>query len=376
MKAMTGDLRPISTAALLALVAAVATACAKGDAVGAFGGGNGDDSGGGDSSFGSDDGSESQESALGDENSTPEASSGSGMDAGNEADGGGLVGSGGIDGGGMYDSSGMDVNAVIDSGSGAEGSMGGDGATDALVEAAPDSASDASCATSIVTDYCSFIPSLPAAPVIDGILDCGPALVAMTAEGWTGPSPLPAFPSGNSASIAAAWRSNGLYVYVQVTTPVVIAAETGSPPFDGSGAEVFVDSDGVYQNPPNYDNPGTIQLVAAAPQNTSTPARVGEGYRNAVDQGPWASTQFGTFPTSTGFVFEAFIVGTDLGVTNWLLASGNHIGFDIAVDVSYPTASTTGPQGHREGQYFLHVGASPIGEPYADPRAFCVPTLQ
>jgi hypothetical protein len=227
-----------------------------------------------------------------------------------------------------------------------------------------------------VTNYCTTIPALPSVPVIDGVLDCGPQLVGMTPQDWSGPSPLPAFPAGNYASIAAAWRSNGLYVFVQVTTPVIIAADTGSPPFYGSGAEIYVDSDGVFSNGATYDNPGAIQLVAAAPQGSSTTARVGEGYRNATDQGAWASTQFETFRTSGGFVLEAFIVAADLGLSSWSLSSGSHIGLDIAVDVSYPTTSMTGPQGHREGQYFFHVGVSPIGAPYADPRSFCTPALQ
>jgi hypothetical protein len=252
----------------------------------------------------------------------------------------------------------------------------GDAASDATGGSTPDAATDASCATSSVTDYCSSIPALPAAPVIDGVLDCGPPLLNMTPQGWSGPSPLPAFPAGNSASIAAAWRSNGLYVFVQVTTPVVIAANSGDPPFYGSAAEIYVDSDGSFAGGATYDNPGAIQLVAAAPQSGSTTARVGEGYRNAAAQGAWAGTQFEAFITSGGFILEAFITAADLGLSSWSLSSGNHIGFDIAVDVSFTTTSTTGPQGHREGQYYLHVGGSSVGAPYADPRSFCTPALQ
>jgi hypothetical protein len=223
-------------------------------------------------------------------------------------------------------------------------------------------------------DYCSTVPALPAPPVIDGVLDCGPALGATAPVGWTGASALPA---GNSAFVAAAWRPDGLYVFVEVVTPAVVPPDPGSPPFYGSGAEIYVD----YKVPSSstYDNPGAIQLVAAAP-STASPATVGEAYRNASDQGPWAPSSgpagFGSFATPTGFVLEAFVVARNLGLSAWSPSSGTQIGFDVAVNVSYPSAQTTGSQGHRAGQYFFHVGAPPVGAPYADPRSFCVPTLQ
>lgn len=77
---------------------------------------------------------------------------------------------------------------------------------------------------------------------------------------------------------------------------------------------------------------------------------------------------------------EGFVVAADLGVAIWSLSAGANIAFDVAIDVSLTAASTTGPQGHRVGQYFLHVGtapvdAAPIGTPFADPRSFCSPTL-
>jgi hypothetical protein len=118
-----------------------------------------------------------------------------------------------------------------------------------------------------------------------------------------------------------------------------------------------------------------MQLVAAAPSGAA-PAVIGEGYRNTVDQGSWSPARFATFATPTGFVLEAFVVAGDLGLSTWVLASTAQVGFDVAVNVSYPSASTTGAQGHRAGQYYLHVGAAGIGAPYADPRSFCAPTLQ
>jgi hypothetical protein len=243
-------------------------------------------------------------------------------------------------------------------------------------------AEEASCPVSTVVDYCNAIPPLPAAPVIDGVLDCGPALVPMTPIDWNGPPPLPPFPAGNATSFAVAWRPDGLYVFMAVTTPADFPADTdaGTPVFYGAGVELFLDDDGVYANAPTYDNPGTIQYVVAAPPDSTTIGVRAEGFRNAVDVGPWPAAQFGTFPTATGFVFEGFVVAADLGLSTWALASGQKVGFDVAVDVSFTTAAMTGPQGHRVGQYFFHVGAAPNdasapAAPYSDPRAFCTPAL-
>ena len=251
---------------------------------------------------------------------------------------------------------------------------------DAPTEGAPAIVdADASCPVSPIGEYCSSLPPLPAPPVIDGVLDCGPALVPAPPVDWIGPSPLPAFPVGNSAQVAVAWRPDGLYVFMAVTTPAAFPAELSDPVFFGAGVEIFVDDDAVYANPPSFDNPGTIQLVVAAPPDSVTVGHRGEGFRNAADEGPWASSQFATYPTATGFVFEGFVTASDLGLATWVLGPGDAVGLDLAVDVSYPT-TMTGPQGHRVGQYFFHVTTAPgdaaaFGMPYGDPRSFCAPTL-
>jgi hypothetical protein len=245
---------------------------------------------------------------------------------------------------------------------------------------------DASCPVSATVDYCTALPPLPSPPVIDGVLDCGPALVAAPPVDWIGPSPLPAFPAGNSAEVAMAWRPDGLYMYVAVTTPAAFPAAPTDPSFYGAGVELFVDDDGRYASPPAYDNPGTIQLVVPAPVDSATTSHRAEGYRNAADQGPWTSTQFGAFPTRAGFVFEGFVAAADLGLASWTLAAGKTVGLDIAIDVSFTTAAMTGPQGHRVGQYFFRVitssadagdasDAAVFGLPYGDPRSFCTPAL-
>jgi hypothetical protein len=292
----------------------------------------------------------------------------------------------------------------------ADGPVADEGVVD-VAEARPDSG----CVTSPVVDYCTSIPPLDAPPVIDGVLDCGPTLVPMNPEDWRGAAPLPPFPAGNSAELAVAWRPGGLYVFMAVTTPAAIPADPQSPDYYGAGVELFVDQNGVFANPPSYNDPGTVQLLVTSPpyvapdastsecpdapsdassdaspdalDETSTDASLGqrgEQYRNEVDLGAWTSTQFGTFATPTGFVFEGFVVAADLGVPSWSLAAGATVGFDLAVDVSFPVACMTGLEGHRAGQYFLNVSvsppdaaadAAPVGPPFEDVRSFCTPTL-
>jgi hypothetical protein len=267
-------------------------------------------------------------------------------------------------------------------GSGPDAASDGETSTDATAaieagnDSPPDAPSavgpDAPCSPGAVVDYCTSVSALPAPPVIDGVLDCGPALVAITPVGWRGA--VAALPPGNSAALAAAWRPDGLYLFVEVTTPTAIAADPAAALYFGAATEIFVDDDGAYAAPPTYDNPGTIQFIVTAPPDGMTPSRRGEGYRNSTPQGAWTSTRFGAFPTPTGFVLEGFLVAADLGLSTWTLAAGANIGLDVAVDVSFTTATMAGAEGYRAGQFFLHVG--PTGTPpYQDPSAFCTPML-
>ncbi len=253
-----------------------------------------------------------------------------------------------------------------------------DASADSPVDEGIEAQAEAGCPDGAPADYCSGLPAMASAPVIDGVLDLSPCtLVDMTPEFWSGPPPLPPFPPGNATQIAAAWRPDGLYVFLAVTTPADFPAEAGTPVFYGAGVELFVDDDGVYASPPSYDSPGTIQIVVTAPATDAGVTQRAEEFRNAADEGPWTSTQYGTFPTATGFVFEGLVTAADLGLASWNLDAGGTIGLDVAIDVSFATDSMTGSQGHRVGQYFFHVADadSGIGAPFADPRSFCTPTL-
>lgn len=241
------------------------------------------------------------------------------------------------------------------------------------------------CPDGAQPDYCSTLPPMAQAPVIDGVLDLSPCVLQdVTPQMWIGPTPLPPFPPGNSSRLAAAWRPDGVYMYVEVTTPAAFPAELTDPSFYGAGAELFVDDDGTSDAAPSFDNPGAIQIVVTSPAVSDAgtplpgPTQRAERYRNAVDEGAWTSSRFATFPTAYGFVLEAFVAAADLDLTTWNLAQGSTVGFDVAVDVSFTTMAMTDPQGHRVGQYFFHVAPADagIGAPYGDPRSWCTPTLQ
>ncbi len=240
--------------------------------------------------------------------------------------------------------------------------------------------SDGSCATGSPVDYCSTIPALAAAPVIDGVLDCGPALVSMAPMGWNGPLQLP---SGNSASIAAAWRPEGLYVFIQVVTPAVIPAAPGGPPFYGSAAEVFgghaVDPDYARVPHPGRDPAGRSRAVALgaflADENRrelcerSRPGALGLPVRHVHD-------------ADGAFVLEAS--SSSRGI--WGCRRGRSRSGNAAIGLASTWRSTCrtprratagGVDGHqRRGQYFLKIGQPPIGLPFTDPRSFCAPTLE
>lgn len=53
-------------------------------------------------------------------------------------------------------------------------------------DAATSTDSGTSCVLSSITNYCTELPALAAAPDIDGVLDCGPTLVDIAVTSWTG----------------------------------------------------------------------------------------------------------------------------------------------------------------------------------------------
>jgi hypothetical protein len=248
------------------------------------------------------------------------------------------------------------------------------GGRDPLVDAAD------GCKPSDVTDYCARLPALPEPAHIDGTLDCGASLVELPINGWTGAS---ALPSDQHARYAVAWRPNGLYFYVEVDDPLRFPAGRARDPWCGDGVEIYADSDGVYPTvDAGYDDPGTIQLLAAAPANSANAARaLDERYRapNQTAAGSWDGMHV-MVAREGGFALEAFVTAGDLDLAAWALQAGAHVGFDVAINVSTDGADNRNNCEQRLGQYFLHIVSDGCTaescEPYTNANAFCTPELE
>jgi hypothetical protein len=240
----------------------------------------------------------------------------------------------------------------------------------------PRDASDASCTppTLPTLDDCTGIVALPAPPVIDGVLDCGVPLWPMPLEGWSGANPLS---STVQASMAVAWRPDGLYFFVSVTGlgAMRYPPPTGTDTWCGDAVELFVDDDGKYTNPPLYDDPGTIQLIAEAPFDTMTSVSLGGSYRDGTEVGPWTG-QYTVVRTNDGFDAEAFVVASDLGLPSWSLSQGGAVGMDVAVDLGDPANQTASCP--RLGQFSIQVPVTDASCPQAacNVYEFCNPQLE
>jgi hypothetical protein len=251
--------------------------------------------------------------------------------------------------------------------------------------AAPDAAatsdSGSGCMPSAARDYCMQLPALPQPPQLDGRLDCGPALIDLPATGWNSPQ---AMPSDNHARYAAAWRPDGLYIYVEVDDMLRLPALAGDVnPWCGDGVELYADADGKYDSAPDYDDPGAIQLLAAAPaRDSSMPLAVDARYhtRSQLRAGDWSATRHVMLPRDGGYALEAFVAAADLELASWRLASGGTVGFDIAINVSVADETQQVGCGHSLGQYYLRLSSLPCSvdscRPYSNAAAFCTALLE
>jgi hypothetical protein len=249
---------------------------------------------------------------------------------------------------------------------------------------APDGGSDAgmdagnpSEPATQVSNYCLEIPALPDEPVIDGVIDAQLQLVTLTPVGWTSNAGAP-LPSHTTASYALAFRPDGLYAFVRVIDPNRLPPPVDQQIWHGDGVELYVDNDGTYAGP-NYDNPGTVQIIAVAPENAVDPAQRAVRFRNVANLGAWSSTRFAAFPTVDGYVVEAFVDAAALDLTSWTLATGNQVGMDLGVNVSAADSELDAGilvEGFRIGQYFLNTSSGTCsGRPYCNTQAFCNPVL-
>jgi hypothetical protein len=230
-------------------------------------------------------------------------------------------------------------------------------------------------------DYCASLPSLAADPLIDGVLEPGLTTTSI-APLWSSEFGNLPIPPGVGARYALGWRPYRMYFFVEITTPKRWPATPAEHAYCGDAVELYVDDDGNYAAPPVYDDPGTRQLIVAAPDDASSSIARGEIYRSSSLLGPWTSTLFRAFSRPDGYAVEAVVVASDLGLASWSLAG--RVGFDLSVDVSVPDGSSTNLPPcnvrYRVGQFHLRVtGSQPgctDGGPYCDVAAFCNPALQ
>jgi hypothetical protein len=221
-------------------------------------------------------------------------------------------------------------------------------------------------------DYCAQVPALPAPPVIDGVLDCGLALTMLDPQAWNGTS---AMPAGHVAKFAVAARPDGLYVYVEVHGQTARPHPSGSAVYCGDAVEFYVDADGTLEAAGNYDKPGTMQFLVAAPGVANSTVDTMR-YVQGTDHSAWLSSQIDTALLADGYAVEAFITAADLDLSAW--APATRIGLDLAIDVSAPSGTANLKCGLQLGQYFLHVDdqvGSCNHEPWCDTHAFCTPAL-
>ena len=238
------------------------------------------------------------------------------------------------------------------------------------------------CPPRLTHDFCEALPELADEPVLDGELDCGPQLRELPQRGWTG---MRALPADQRARYAVAWRPNGLYFYVEVDDPQRLPATAlEGKPWCGDGVELYADADGRFTAPPAYDDPGTMQLLAAAPAQLTSFERAPDvrfHTRSEEDVGEWNGTRHGTWPRADGYVLEGFVTAEELALPELNLSAGDHVGIDVAINVSVTGSDQTsqGDCGFRAGQYFLRVASEPCTtetcRPYKNVAAFCTPLL-
>jgi hypothetical protein len=252
-----------------------------------------------------------------------------------------------------------DIDADVDG----DGDGDADGDADADSDAdEPDTDVPGSCTAVTPADYTVEIPAISRPPVLDGIVDCDLGLQEIPVSCWSGEGTGP--PAGFAARFAVGWHASGLYVVVEVDDTNRYPSPDSRSPWRGDAVEAFVDDDASYASPPRYDNPGSSQLLAAAPADAVTEAHVGSRYVNGRFFDSWRADGFGTYPTETGYVMEAFVQPVDLGLDSWTLVAGASVGFTLAIDASTADGTSAGLDGVRQGQYFLPDSCSDPIPPY------------
>jgi hypothetical protein len=220
------------------------------------------------------------------------------------------------------------------------------------------------CTALAAADPCASLPRLVRAPVIDGVPDCGPTLQPI--------GTIAAAPPDHGAEVALAWHPDGIYLFAVVREPELDPAHGSDPVWQGDAVEIYADDDGVIASAPSYDNPGTRQLVAAAPEAGEVERR-GMIYADMQALGAWNRESLIAVATADGYVVEAVVAPAELGLVSF--EAGQKIGLDLAINISRDSARNGGDDDYL-GQYFLRIdatGGSPW--PYDNAAALCTPEL-
>jgi hypothetical protein len=250
-----------------------------------------------------------------------------------------------------------------------------DGGTDALLQSIPAAQPDqgappwdtqpdlrmpqgSNCPAQISTPFCTEL--LP--------------LLEIPRENWRDKNILP---KDVWAKYAVAYHPQGIYLWVHVNDPTRNPSPTGSPAFCGDAVHVFVDTDGRYANPPQYDIPGTRQFQAAAPSNDLMASMRGDVYGWEDRVGSWTGGRFVAAPVKDGYVLEAFIGAQDMGVANFRPAAGGSAGFSVSVTLGVPGGGAC----DRLGDFALLLDRTLMGgndpvSPHKSTNAFCNPRLR
>jgi hypothetical protein len=230
------------------------------------------------------------------------------------------------------------------------------------------------CVAPITDDYCMTLPSLPQAPIIDGEIECGLTMLPIGQNGWNHPGTTP--PADFSARYAVAYRPDGLYVFVHVTTPRRVAPPPGAMPYCGDGIEIYLDADGQYSST-TRDDPGGAQLVIPAPdaaESMSTRVFLGLGTSFIA----WTSSSLVAVARPDGYDIEALLVAADLRLPAWSLAAAAAVGFDLAINIGTSDPSQSEFCSTFFGQFSLRTAlqsGSCAGVPSCTTAAYCTPRL-
>lgn len=229
--------------------------------------------------------------------------------------------------------------------------------------------------------YCERIHMLPVAPTIDGERELQLPTQTVAAEGTRVPEGNPSehqsIPPNVSMAYAVAWRPDGLYFYAEVVDSDYNPAPDAEAEWAGDGVELYVDHDAVFAAAGTYDDQGTYSFIVEGPPDLGMSGAGAGYYRPYTRQDDWAG-QWISKSTDDGYVIEAFIDASDLGLSSWTISDGSQLAFDLGHNVSFPVG-VTGPDVNRLGQYFLQA-AEPLTStesdyPFFNSSVFCTPEV-